>query len=177
MPPSQTKFQGIVVSSELVPILQKVWVKYGNIDEEFVYSRSCESKSMAFESLAKVINILQTVTVNNLTDDQAQYLVSTLGDLQYMGLELGWLVPFVEKAFVLHKSKPLAAALMEFEEAFVLHKSKPLAEALSELEKAKARAEEMVKNRKLNRRLGSLFESMLVSELMDLDIYLGEGIL
>lgn len=95
---SLEKFQGVDVSSELVPVLKKIWDKYGNIIEGHVV-RSNGLLTWALESLANIIIILQKITGDSLNNSQAEYLNSTLVDLQLMHFRLEWLVPFVEKAF------------------------------------------------------------------------------
>ncbi|KNA10272.1 hypothetical protein SOVF_145890 [Spinacia oleracea] len=109
---SQSKFLGVDVSSHLVPILQKIWTKHGNITEGHVVT-SNYLLTWALESLAKIIIILQSDPGRSLDDSQAKYLKSTIRDLQLMGFKLDWLVPFVEKALLLHKNK----VIMELEMA------------------------------------------------------------
>ncbi|XP_056684428.1 putative F-box protein At3g25750 [Spinacia oleracea] len=64
------KFQGLDVESNHLPVLQNVWMKHGDIVEGSLI-RSCDTKTMAFASLAKIILILQTNSGKTLTDDQA----------------------------------------------------------------------------------------------------------
>ncbi|XP_021733525.1 uncharacterized protein LOC110700313 [Chenopodium quinoa] len=158
-PTNRAAFQGKDVRSELVPVLEKVWAKYGNIIEQSAI-RSSDTIIMALESVGKVINILQNASANKMTDHQVNNLVSTLSDLQLMQLKVDWLVPFVEKAVALNKSRQLAVALME-------------------LEKAKAHVEELklkllAESEKPDSRLNlAAVESI---SAIDLDKCLGEGV-
>ncbi|XP_021762822.1 F-box protein SKIP23-like [Chenopodium quinoa] len=161
-PTNRAAFHGKEVRSELVPVLEKVWAKYGNIIEQSAI-RSSDTIIMALESVAKVINILQNTSANKLTDHQVNYLVSTLSDLQLMQLKVDWLVPFVEKAVALNKSRQLAVALMELE------KAKAHVEEL----KLKLLAESEKPDSGLNL---AVVESISASGPIDLDKCLGEGV-
>ncbi|XP_056684383.1 uncharacterized protein [Spinacia oleracea] len=101
---TKEKFHGVDVSSHMIPILQKIWDKHGNIIQGHVL-HSDSFLTCTLESLAKIIIILQSDSGKSLNDSQAKYLNSTLLDLRSMHLKLEWLVPFVEKALVLHKEK------------------------------------------------------------------------
>ncbi|KAK9666278.1 hypothetical protein RND81_14G173600 [Saponaria officinalis] len=63
------------------------------------------------ESLATMVQLLENNSVQSLSDSQADYLSSTLSNLQIMCFKVHWLVSFVEKAVKLHKSKPLVDSL------------------------------------------------------------------
>uniref|UniRef100_A0A803L8B9 KIB1-4 beta-propeller domain-containing protein n=1 Tax=Chenopodium quinoa TaxID=63459 RepID=A0A803L8B9_CHEQI len=134
---SLEKFQGIDVSSNLVPVLQKIWDKHGNIIKGHIV-QSNSLLTWALESLANMIIILQKNTGDSLNNSQADYLNSTLADLQLMKFRLDWLVPFVERAVAVHKSKCQKAIMINLE----TRKSKLLAE-MHELE------EQMVQQEKL----------------------------
>lgn len=108
-------FEGVYIRSNLVPALQKIWAKHGNIVE----GSSVHSKDMLaciLESLAKVIIILQSSSGRTLTKSQCDYAYSVLLDLLQAHLKVEWLVPFVEKARVLYQSKPLIDGLAEIDE-------------------------------------------------------------
>lgn len=109
---SHSKFQGVDVSSHLVPILQKIWDKHGNIMEGHVVN-SNSLLTWALESLAKTIIILQSDSGRSLDESEAKYLKSILLDFRLMHFKIDWLVPFVEKALALHKNK----VIMELEMA------------------------------------------------------------
>lgn len=165
MQPSETipaTFHGKEVKPELVPVLEKVWAKHGNILEGSAI-RSSDTITMASESVAKVINILQNTSASNLSEEQMEYLVSTLSDLQLMQLKVDWLSPFVEKAVALYKSRQLAVALME-------------------LEKAKAHVEELklkllAESEKPDSGLKiAVVETLSASGPIDFDKCLGEGV-
>ncbi|XP_021733492.1 uncharacterized protein LOC110700284 isoform X1 [Chenopodium quinoa] len=108
---TMVKFQGVDIRPDLLPILQKVWEKYEDVEGSRL--QSCDIKAAALESLAKMIVILQTNNMESLTDDQANYLASTMSDLQFMQLKVDWLVPFVEKALSLQKQKHLETIMLE----------------------------------------------------------------
>ncbi|KAL2902036.1 F-box protein SKIP23 [Bienertia sinuspersici] len=97
-------FEGLDLSPDLIPVLHKIWVKHGNIIENNVIA-SNGLMTWALESLANMILILQSNTGTSLNEVQAEYLKSTLIDLQSMNFRLGWLVPYVEKALTLYKNK------------------------------------------------------------------------
>ncbi|XP_021733499.1 F-box protein SKIP23-like isoform X2 [Chenopodium quinoa] len=109
---SQSKFLGVDVSSHSVPILKKIWAKYGNITEGHVVTSDC-LLSWALESLAKIIIILPSSSGSSLDDSQAKYLESTLPDLQLMQFKLDWLVPLVKNALFLHKNKDIMELQMK----------------------------------------------------------------
>lgn len=112
-------FTGIGIQSDFLPVLEKIWVKYGDVIEGSAI-RSCDTKATALESLAKMVLILQANSGKTLTEDKVHYLSSTLSDLQLMHLKVDWLVPFVEKALALHKSMQLEAVLAEIDKATVV---------------------------------------------------------
>ncbi|KAK9666267.1 hypothetical protein RND81_14G172800 [Saponaria officinalis] len=105
-----TKFNGFEIRSDLVPILQRIWQKHGNIIERSTM-RSGHIIARALESLATMVQILENISVQSLRDCQADYLSSTLSDLRIMSFRVHWLGSFVEKAVKLHKSKPLVDSL------------------------------------------------------------------
>uniref|UniRef100_A0A803L8E1 F-box domain-containing protein n=1 Tax=Chenopodium quinoa TaxID=63459 RepID=A0A803L8E1_CHEQI len=72
---SQAKFQGIKVSSHLVPILKKIWDKHGNIMQGHVLQTN-DQLTWALESLANGIRF-----------------------------RLDWLIPFVQKAMAVHNEQ------------------------------------------------------------------------
>lgn len=112
---SKVRFEADI-SPDLVPILQKVWAKHGNILE----GSNVHSKFMiscALESLAKVVIILEGNSGTTLTEAQCNDMTSTMWDLRHLSLRVEWLVPFVEKAVALHISKPMIAALAELDKA------------------------------------------------------------
>ncbi|KAK9666280.1 hypothetical protein RND81_14G173800 [Saponaria officinalis] len=104
------KFEGFDIRSDLVPILQKIWRKHGNVIEHSTM-RSGHIIANALESLATMVQLLENNSVQSLNDSQADYLSSTLSDLKIMGFKVHWLVTFVEKAVKLHKSKALVDSL------------------------------------------------------------------
>ncbi|KAK9666260.1 hypothetical protein RND81_14G172100 [Saponaria officinalis] len=105
-----TKFEGFDIRSDLVPILQKIWRNHGNIIEHSTI-RSGDIIARALESLATMVQILDNNLVESISDCQADYLSTTLSDLEFMGFKVRWLGSFVEKAVKLHKSKPLVDSL------------------------------------------------------------------
>ncbi|KAK9666255.1 hypothetical protein RND81_14G171700 [Saponaria officinalis] len=105
-----TKFEGFDIRSDLVPALQKIWRNHGNITENSTM-RSGDIIASALESLATMVQILKNNSVESLSDCQADYLSSTLSDLQCMRFRVHWLTSFVEKAVKLHKSKALVDSL------------------------------------------------------------------
>ncbi|KAK9666265.1 hypothetical protein RND81_14G172600 [Saponaria officinalis] len=105
-----TKFEGFDIRSDLVPILQKIWRKHGNIIERSTM-RSNHIITRALESLATMVEILEDNPVESISDCQADYLSTTLSDLKTMCFKVHWLGSFVEKAVKLHKSKPLVDSL------------------------------------------------------------------
>uniref|UniRef100_A0A803MFT6 KIB1-4 beta-propeller domain-containing protein n=1 Tax=Chenopodium quinoa TaxID=63459 RepID=A0A803MFT6_CHEQI len=107
---SGAKFFGVDVSSHLIPILQKIWDKCGNIIEGHVVN-SGSLLTWALESLAKMIIFLENNEGRSLDDSQADYLNSVLLDLRLMHFKLDWLMPSVEKVLAPHKNK----VCMDFE--------------------------------------------------------------
>ncbi|KAH9615455.1 hypothetical protein KSS87_021370 [Heliosperma pusillum] len=104
------RFEEFDIRPDLVPTLQKIWQKHGNILENSAV-RSDDIIARGLESLATMVRILSDNSALSLNDSQANYLVSTLSDLRYIRFKVDWLVPFVEKAEKLHKSKPLVESL------------------------------------------------------------------
>ncbi|XP_021753885.1 F-box protein SKIP23-like [Chenopodium quinoa] len=111
---SEDIFEGLEVSPDLIPVLQKIWAKYGNIIEDHAVC-SIGLLTWALESLAKMIVILQDNTRASLNESQADYLRSTLVDLQSMNFKLDWLVPYVERAIALHNNNEQVEAMLELE--------------------------------------------------------------
>ncbi|XP_056684528.1 uncharacterized protein [Spinacia oleracea] len=156
------KFQGVDVSSLLIPVLQKVWDKHGNIMQGHVVN-SDSLLTWALESLAKIIVILQRGSGMSLNDSQAKYLYSTLLDLRPLRFKLDWLVPFVEKALALHKNKEKLEAIIELEAT----KSKLVVEMREVKERLCEVEERLDEQRKL------VPESLLVSAPLDVKDLLG----
>ncbi|CAO2826481.1 unnamed protein product [Amaranthus hypochondriacus] len=109
--PTQEKFHGVDVNSDLVPVLQKIWEKHGNIIQEFVAHNDQMILKWALESLAKMAVILQNNS-ENLSDSQAEYLDATLHNLQTMNFKLDWLVPLVKHAHVMKELISTKAKLL-----------------------------------------------------------------
>ncbi|KAH9615448.1 hypothetical protein KSS87_021363 [Heliosperma pusillum] len=105
-----TKFEGLSIRSDLVPTLQKIGRKHGNITKDSIV-RSGDIIARALESLATVVRILEDNLAQSLSDSQADYLSSTLSDLKCIRFKVDWLVSFVEKALKVHKSKDLVESL------------------------------------------------------------------
>lgn len=109
--PTQEKFHGVDVNSDLVPVLQKIWEKHGNIIQEFVAHNDQMILKWALESLAKMVVVLQNNS-ENLSDSQAEYLDATLHNLQTMNFKLDWLVPLVKHAHVMKELISTKAKLL-----------------------------------------------------------------
>ncbi|KAK9747823.1 hypothetical protein RND81_02G016500 [Saponaria officinalis] len=92
-------FQGVTVCAKLVPVLDKIWKKYGNVIQGHAVS-SNSLLTWALESLAKMVMILQTNTSESLSDSQAAFLRTTLKDLRHFHVQLDWLVPFLDAVLV-----------------------------------------------------------------------------
>ncbi|XP_074285272.1 uncharacterized protein LOC141610878 isoform X2 [Silene latifolia] len=107
---STTKFEGLDIRSDLVQTLQKIWQKHGNIIKDSTV-RSGDIVARALESLATIVRILEDNPAQSLSDGQADYLRSTLSDLKCIRFKVCWLVSFVEKVLLVHKSKPLLESL------------------------------------------------------------------
>ncbi|XP_074285266.1 uncharacterized protein LOC141610875 [Silene latifolia] len=105
-----TKFEGLEIRSDLIPTLQKIWQKHGNIIKDSIV-RSGDIVARALESLAIMVRILEDNPAQSLSDSQADYLTSTLSDLRNICFKVYWLVSFVEKALKVHRSKPLVESL------------------------------------------------------------------
>uniref|UniRef100_A0A803MFR9 KIB1-4 beta-propeller domain-containing protein n=1 Tax=Chenopodium quinoa TaxID=63459 RepID=A0A803MFR9_CHEQI len=103
---STVKFEGLEIRSSLLSTLQKVWSKHGNLTENITICNG-DIVSRVLESLATAVLILEENSARSLSDSQADYLSSTLSDLRCMQFKVDWLVPYVESAVELHKSKPL----------------------------------------------------------------------
>lgn len=105
-----TKFEGLDIKSNLIPTLQKIWSKHGNIIENCILSNG-DLKSRALESVANVVLTLEENSALDMSDDQSDNLKSTLTDLRVICFDVNWLAPYVEKALELHQSKPLVESL------------------------------------------------------------------
>lgn len=79
-----------------------------------------------------------------------------------MQLKVDWLTPFVEKALVMHKNKPLQASLLELEKA----------KASAEETEKKFLAEMAEMKKELDRDIRLVSESLP----MNPDKYLGDGL-
>ncbi|KAL2935716.1 F-box protein SKIP23 [Bienertia sinuspersici] len=161
---STTSFEGVKIRSNLLPTLQTIWAKQGNILEESRI-RNGDLLAKALESLATAFLILKNSSGRSLTKIQADYLDSTLCDLQQMHFKVDWLTPFVEKALAVYKSKPLIDSLKEFDEAKIRAQETKL-KVLDEL----AKLDEVEEDREF------IFEKIPVLESVDLDQCLGEGL-
>ncbi|XP_056685155.1 uncharacterized protein [Spinacia oleracea] len=106
------KFEGFDIRSSLVPVLQNVWSRHGNIVENSII-RSGDLIAKALESLANVILILEGNSVRSLNDCQVDKLGSTLSDLRCFHFKVDWLVPCVENAIELHKLGQIRAQTAE----------------------------------------------------------------
>ncbi|KNA10274.1 hypothetical protein SOVF_145910 [Spinacia oleracea] len=112
------KFQGVDVRSDFFPYLRKIWKMHDFFEDHAV--RSNGLLTWALESLAKMMIILQNNMGKGkgkspLNESQAEYLTSTLVDLQSMQFRLDWLVPIVEKALSRYKSKEPGDIVMELQ--------------------------------------------------------------
>ncbi|KAH9615443.1 hypothetical protein KSS87_021358 [Heliosperma pusillum] len=105
-----TKFVGYDIRSDLMPTLQKIWQKHGNIIEYSIV-RNSDITAKALELLATMVRILEDNSALSLSDSQADYLRSTLSDLSCIGFRVCWLSSFVEKALKVHSSKALVESL------------------------------------------------------------------
>lgn len=107
-------FEALEIRPDLIPVLQKLWEKYGNIIEEHAV---CSNGLLTWglESLAKMLVTLQNNTATSLNEYQADYLKSTLVDLQSMNFKLDWLSPYVERALALHNNKEQVDTMIELE--------------------------------------------------------------
>ncbi|XP_056686344.1 uncharacterized protein [Spinacia oleracea] len=115
---SMKKFQGVDVRSDFFPYLRKIWKMHDFFEDHAV--RSNGLLTWALESLAKMMIILQNNMGKGkgkspLNESQAEYLTSTLVDLQSMQFRLDWLVPIVEKALSRYKSKEPGDIVMELQ--------------------------------------------------------------
>ncbi|XP_074316221.1 uncharacterized protein LOC141652585 isoform X2 [Silene latifolia] len=161
---STVVFEGINVKSNLIPTLQKIWGKYGNIIEGSII-RNANIIASALESLATTVIILQSNSGHTLSKDQADYMSSALCDLQQMKFNVNWLVPFVEKAIAVHKSRPLINALKDFDKAKAQAEEMKM-KVLDELAKLDEVEEDIVF---VSERLSGL-------KSMDFDLILGDGL-
>ncbi|XP_074285254.1 uncharacterized protein LOC141610865 isoform X2 [Silene latifolia] len=144
-------FEGFDIRPDLVPTLQKIWQKHGNILENSAV-RSDDIIARGLESLATIVRILGDNSALSLNDNQANYLVSTLSDLRYIRFKVDWLVPLVEKAEKLHKSKPLVESLNSLSQLSTQAKKRRLVllEELTKLDvEENKRKEEMAKVSKM----------------------------
>ncbi|KAL2935719.1 hypothetical protein RDABS01_018837 [Bienertia sinuspersici] len=144
---STIKFKGLDIRSNFLQTLQNIWSKHGNLIENSLI-RNGDMVSRALESLAQAILILEQTSVQSLSDSQVDYLKSTLSDLQCMRFKVDWLVPYVDKAVQLHKSKPLIDSRDQLLscKAKVQERRSKLYEELAELDKLEKELEEDVAN-------------------------------
>ncbi|KAK9747824.1 hypothetical protein RND81_02G016600 [Saponaria officinalis] len=101
---AQETFQGVTVCARLVPVLDKIWKKYGNVIQGHAVS-SNSLLTWALESLAKIVIILQTNSSQSFSDSQAAFLRATLKDLRHFHVRLDWLVPYLDTVLVPENSK------------------------------------------------------------------------
>ncbi|KAH9615452.1 hypothetical protein KSS87_021367, partial [Heliosperma pusillum] len=104
------KFEGFDIRSDLVSTLQKIWRRHGNIVEKSIM-RNSDIIARALESLATAVRLLEDNTAHSLSVSQADYLASTLSDLRCISFKVYWLVPYVQKAIQIHKSKSSVESL------------------------------------------------------------------
>lgn len=142
----------------------QIWNKHCNlVGKGFVRSKGI--LACALELLAKMIKDLENTTLRTLTDDLAEEIGAVMSDLQLLGLKVDWLVPFVERALILQKYKPLIESIIAIDE-----------------EKARVEEEEEFlernprKKRKLEENRASLSATLRVLEPIDLDESLAEGL-
>ncbi|KMT12962.1 hypothetical protein BVRB_4g090440 [Beta vulgaris subsp. vulgaris] len=161
--PSINFLQGLKIRSDLLVTLQ-IWNKHCNlVGKGFVRSKGI--LACALELLAKMIKDLENTTLRTLTDDLAEEIGAVMSDLQLLGLKVDWLVPFVERALILQKYKPLIESIIAIDE-----------------EKARVEEEEEFlernprKKRKLEENRASLSATLRVLEPIDLDESLAEGL-
>uniref|UniRef100_A0A803L8A6 KIB1-4 beta-propeller domain-containing protein n=1 Tax=Chenopodium quinoa TaxID=63459 RepID=A0A803L8A6_CHEQI len=93
----RTKFQGIKVSSDLLPTLEEIWAKHGNVLEGNTL-RGGYVLGWALESMANMAILVQNTSDGSMTEPQADYLCSNLHHLQLLGFNVMWLVPSIVKA-------------------------------------------------------------------------------
>ncbi|XP_074285246.1 uncharacterized protein LOC141610860 [Silene latifolia] len=105
-----TKFEGFDISIDSVSTLEKIWLKHGNIVQNSVM-RNRDIIAMSLESLVTMVRILDDTSAQSLSDEEVEYLESTLSDLEYNLFKVDWLIPSIEKAQNFHKSKPLMESL------------------------------------------------------------------
>ncbi|KMT10112.1 hypothetical protein BVRB_5g118750 [Beta vulgaris subsp. vulgaris] len=163
---STLNFEGVEIKSELLPTLQTIWARHGSlICKDTVCSK--DMRACALESVAKVMITLQNTTGKTLTDSQAADIKSILSDLQRVGLKVDWLVPTVEKALKLLKSKPMieSITLLDKKRAQVDKEEK---EFLARTKKVKQELEDS---------MACLSARIPFPELIDLDDCLGDGLL
>ncbi|KAL9232055.1 hypothetical protein vseg_007202 [Gypsophila vaccaria] len=147
-----TNFEGFDIRSGLVPTLIKIWGKHGNIIENSTI-HSCDLIARALELLATMVQILESNSVESLSDCQADYLSSTLSDLKIMSFNVDWLSSFVEKAVKLRKRKALVDSLnklgqlssqVEESRAMLLDKLAKLTEEENKLKKEMAKVSKAI---------------------------------
>uniref|UniRef100_A0A803MFS9 KIB1-4 beta-propeller domain-containing protein n=1 Tax=Chenopodium quinoa TaxID=63459 RepID=A0A803MFS9_CHEQI len=93
----RTKFQGINVSSDLLPTLEEIWAKHGNVLEGNTI-RGGYVLGWALESMANMAILVQNTSDGSMTEPQADYLCSNLHHLQLLGFKVMGLVPSIVKA-------------------------------------------------------------------------------
>ncbi|XP_074299796.1 F-box protein SKIP23-like [Silene latifolia] len=97
----QAKFRGVNVRSDVIPILEKIWDKYGDVIQNHVV-QSDGLLRWALETLAKMVVLLQTNSAQSFSNSQAAFLSATIKDLMHLQFQLNWLLPFVEKLGFYH---------------------------------------------------------------------------
>ncbi|XP_056684589.1 uncharacterized protein [Spinacia oleracea] len=167
---STIKFEGLDIKPSLVPTLQKIWSKHGNIIEDSVMCNG-DMIARALESLATMVLILEGNSVRSLSDCQVDYLSSALSDLKCMRFKVDWLIPCVEKAVGLYKSKPVIETLNKLSQLEDQAKERR-SNLLAELDKLDGIQKEL-KEDKANL---SKMISFSGEVDMDLDIPLGGGL-
>lgn len=158
---STVEFQGVDVRAELVPVLQKIWDKHGNITTKSAV-RDPDTVAQALESLAEAVLILKTTPWRSLDQSQADILSATLSDLQKKQFRVDWLSPFVQKVLACQKSLPLVGDL------------ETLKQTKANIQDMKRQLAEM--ERITDGRIKSVVELMKALGQIDLDSFIGEGL-
>ncbi|XP_056686250.1 uncharacterized protein [Spinacia oleracea] len=169
---STVKFEGLDIRSTLLPTLQSLWFKHGNLVENSTISNG-DIIARALESLATAVLILEENSARALSDSQADYLSSTLSDLRCMQFKVDWLGPYVEKAIELHKSKPLMMPLMDTLDTLGHCKTR-VAERISKLLEELAQLDKM--DDELEEDMANVSKMIPFSGNVDLDKPLGAGL-
>lgn len=83
------EINGYKVKRELAPLVKAIFIKYGDISKESVFS--LESRPFLLEWVCSIYKRLEASTFVELSSSELNTMVIQLKDLELMEMEVGWL--------------------------------------------------------------------------------------